>query len=50
MSLGWFLIVAFFVTALLFFWSVYKALKTQRAVYMWGMVPFFAYIIGIFFV
>ena len=46
MSLGWFLIIAFFVTVSLFFWGVYKALKTQKAIYMWAMVPFFAYLVG----
>jgi hypothetical protein len=50
MSLGWFLIIAFFVAVSLFFWGVYKALKTQKAIYMWAMMPFFIYIIGIFFV
>jgi hypothetical protein len=50
MNLSWFLVIAFFVTVSLFFWGVYKALKTQQVRYMWAMVPFFIYIIGIFFV
>ena len=44
------LVIAFFITVTLFFWGVYKALKTQKATYMWAMVPFFALIVGIFFI
>ena len=44
------LIGIFLVTLVLFFWGVYKALKTQKVVYMTAMVPFFALMIGIFFI
>ncbi len=43
------LIVIFLVTLVLFFWGVFKALRTQRVVYMTAMIPFFALMIGIFF-
>jgi hypothetical protein len=43
------LILIFLVTLVLFFWGVWKALKTQRTVYMLAMVPFFGLMVGIFF-
>jgi len=43
------LIVIFLVTLVLFFWGVWKALRTQRVIYMVAMVPFFALMVGIFF-
>jgi hypothetical protein len=42
-------IVIFLVTLLLFFWGVFKALRTQKTIYMLAMVPFFFIMIGIFF-
>jgi len=42
-------ILIFLVTVTLFFWGVFKALKTQKTVYMLAMVPFFAVMIGMFF-
>ncbi len=44
------LIILFLVTVTLFFWGVWKALKTQKSVYMWAMVPFFGLMVGIFFI
>ena len=32
----------------LFFWAVYKALKTQKKLYIWAMLPFFLFILGMF--
>ncbi len=43
------LIAVFFITLVLFFWGVWKALRTQKVVYMLAMVPFFGLMIGIFF-
>lgn len=34
----------------LFFWGVYKALKTQQTIYMWALLPFIFLIIGMFFI
>jgi len=44
------LITIFFVTLVLFFWGVWKAVKTQKTVYMLAMVPFFMLMVGIFFI
>ena len=44
------LIVIFLVTLVLFFWGVYKALRTQRVVYMLAMIPFFGLMVGLFFI
>jgi len=45
----WMLIALFLVTLVLFFWGVFKALKTQKVVYMLAMVPFFGLMVGLFF-
>jgi len=42
-------ILVFLVTVTLFFWGVYRAIKTQRVIYMLAMVPFFMVMIGMFF-
>lgn len=39
------LIGLFVAVTLLFFWGVYKALRTRRVVYMTAMVPMFAFIL-----
>jgi len=44
------LILIFLVTLVLFFWGVFKAVKTQKVTYMLAMVPFFMLMIGIFFI
>jgi hypothetical protein len=42
-------IMIFLVTLLLFFWGVFKALRTQKTIYMLAMMPFFLLMVGIFF-
>jgi hypothetical protein len=42
-------ILIFLVTTGLFFWGVFKALKTQKSIYMLAMVPFFLMMVGMFF-
>lgn len=44
------LILIFLVTLVLFFWGVWKALRTQKVIYMSAMVPFFLLMVGIFFI
>ncbi len=34
----------------LFFWSVYKAVKTQNTIYALGMLPFVLLLAGMFFI
>jgi len=42
------IIIIFIFTLVLFFWSIYKAIKTKENKYAWGMLPFFLFMIGIF--
>ena len=42
--------IGFIVAIGLFFWGVYKALKTQKTVYTLAMFPFLLLIIGMFFI
>ena len=44
------LILIFLFCVSLFFWGVYKALKTQKSIYMLAMVPFFGLMVGMFFI
>jgi len=34
----------------IFFWGIYKTIKTQRRVYILTFLPIFFFIIGIFFI
>ena len=34
----------------IFFWGVYKTIKTQRTVYILTFLPIFFFIIGVFFI
>ncbi len=34
------LLLIFLITIVLFFWGTYKALKTQKSLYMLAMLPF----------
>ncbi len=34
------LLLIFLITIVLFFWGAYKALKTQKSLYMLAMLPF----------
>ena len=38
------------VATLLFFWSIYKTLKTKQNKYAWGMLPFIVSLFVLFFV
>ncbi len=38
-----------FASIVLFFWGVYKAVKTQKTVYTLAMLPFFLLMVGMFF-
>jgi len=42
--------IGFIVAIGLFFWGVYKAVKTQRTVYTLAFLPFILLIIGMFFI
>jgi len=37
------------ISILLFFWGIYKAIKTQKNHYAWAMLPFFL-IMGLMFI
>ncbi len=43
------LVGLFLLVTVLFFWGVYKALRTRRAVYMTAMMPMFAFILWFMF-
>jgi len=34
----------------LFFWGVYKAVKTQKTIYTFAMLPFVLLLLGMFFI
>ena len=34
----------------IFFWGIYKALKTQQTIYMLALLPFIFLMIGMFFI
>ncbi len=34
----------------LFFWGVYKAVKTQKTIYVLAMLPFVLLLVGMFFI
>jgi len=34
----------------LFFWGIYKAVKTQKTVYVYAMMPFVILLLGMFFI
>jgi len=34
----------------IFFWGIYKALKTQQSIYMLALLPFIFLMIGMFFI
>jgi len=42
------LILLFVVAILLFFWGVYKAVKTQENKYMWALAPFMVLMLLLF--
>lgn len=42
--------IGFIVAVGLFFWGVYKAIKTQKTIYTLAFIPFVLLIIGMFFI
>jgi len=42
--------IGFLVGVGLFFWGIYKALKTQQTIYMLALLPFIFLIVGMFFI
>ena len=38
------------ITVGLFFWGVYKAVKTQKTIYVLAMLPFMLLLVGMFFI
>ena len=49
-ALGYIYLALFIVTVGLFFWGVYKAVKTQKTVYAWALLPFVLLMLGMFFI
>ncbi len=47
---GTLILVIFLTTLILFFWGVYKAVKTQKTLYAWAMLPFFLAMGGMFLI
>ena len=47
--LGYLYLSVFIVTVLLFFWGIYKAVRTQQLVYTLALLPFFLLMVGMFF-
>ncbi|MFT7823315.1 MAG: hypothetical protein ABXS92_01010 [Sulfurimonas sp.] len=43
-------LLLFVVAIILFFWGSLKALKTQKKVYLWAMVPVGLLILAMFFI
>ena len=43
-------ISALIVVIVLFFWGVFKAVQTQRLVYIWALLPFTALLFWMFFI
>jgi len=43
-------IILFLVIIGLFFWGIFKALKTQKKVYIFAMMPFIFLLAGMFFI
>ena len=42
--------IGFVVGIGLFFWGIYKALKTQQTIYMLALLPFILLMVGMFFI
>ena len=48
-SLGYLYLAVFILTVGLFFWGIYKAVKTQELIYTLALLPFFLLMVGMFF-
>jgi len=44
------MLAGFIVVIVLFFWGIYKAIKTQKTVYALAMLPFILLLVGMFFI
>jgi len=44
------MLVAFLVVIVLFFWGIYKAIKTQKRIYTLALLPFVGLIAWMFFI
>ncbi|WP_373028387.1 hypothetical protein [Sulfurovum sp.] len=42
--------IGFIVALGIFFWGIYKAIKTQKSIYMLTLLPFLFLMIGMFFI
>ncbi len=42
--------IGFIVAIGIFFWGIYKAIKTQRTIYILSLLPILLFMIGIFFI
>jgi len=49
-TLGYIYLSLFVITVGLFFWGIYKAVKTQKTVYAWALLPFILLMVGMFFI
>jgi hypothetical protein len=43
-------ILGYIVSIVLFFWGIYKAIKTQKSIYLLAFIPFLLLMIGMFFI
>jgi len=43
------MLAGFIVVIVLFFWGIYKAIKTQKTIYALAMLPFILLLVGMFF-
>ena len=48
-SLGYIYLAVFIITVGLFFWGIYKAVRTQELIYALALLPFFLLMVGMFF-
>jgi hypothetical protein len=49
-TLGYVYLALFIITVGLFFWGIHKAVKTQKTVYAWALLPFILLMLGMFFI
>jgi len=42
--------IGFIVAIGLFFWGIYKAIKTQKSIYLLAFAPFLLLMVGMFFI
>ena len=49
-TLGYIYLTVFSMSVVIFFWGIYKAVKTQKTIYALALLPFFLLMVGIFFI